>query len=136
MASEFLTDLGKLLLRTVLGILILLHGIAKLQTGVAAIGTSLANAGVPAAVAYLVYLGEVVAPVLLVLGLWTRPAALVVAINMLVATLLSHSSQIFSLSRSGGWAIELQAMYLFTALAVALVGAGRFSVAGRQGRWN
>ena len=136
MGDDFRADLGKLLLRAVLGALILLHGIAKLRTGVAGIAGSLAEAGVPGAVAYLVYVGEVVAPILLIIGLWTRPAALVVVVNMIVAILLSHSAQVFHLSRSGGWAVELQAMYLFTALAVALLGAGRFSVAGRKGRWN
>jgi len=136
MNTEVLADLGKLLLRAVLGALILLHGIAKLQTGVAGISSNLAHAGFPGAVAYLVYAGEIVAPILLIMGLWTRPAALVVVINMVVAILLSHPGQILSLGRSGGWAIELQAMYLSAALAVALLGAGRFRVGGRQGRWN
>ena len=94
----------------------MLHGIAKLQTGVAGISSNLANAGFPGAVAYLVYVGEVVAPILLIVGLWTRPAALIVAINMVVAILLVHAGQILSLSKSGGWAIELQAIYLFAAL--------------------
>jgi putative oxidoreductase len=134
--TELLADLGRLLLRTGLGALILLHGIAKLQTGVARISDSLVNVGFPGAVAYLVYVGEIVAPILLIVGLWTRPAALIVGINMVVAILLAHSGQILSLSRSGGWAIELQAIYLFAALAVALLGAGRFSVGGTHGRWN
>ena len=136
MRTDVLADLGRLLLRTGLGALILLHGIAKLQTGVAGLSSNLANAGFPGAVAYLVYVGEVVAPILLIVGLWTRPAALIVAINMVVAIVLVHASQILSLSKSGGWAIELQAIYLFAALAVALLGAGRFSVGGAHGRWN
>lgn len=136
MANDSLADVGRLVLRVVLGSLILLHGIAKLQTGVAGISGSLVNAGVPAGVAYLVYVGEVIAPILLIIGLWTRPAALIIVVNMVAAVLLSHSGQIFSLGRSGGWAIELQAMYLFTAVALALLGAGRLSVAGKQGRWN
>jgi len=136
MNIDFFADAGRLVLRTVLGALILLHGIAKLQTGVAGIGGRLVDAGFPEAVAYLVYVGEVVAPILLIIGLWTRPAGLLVVVNMVVAILLVHSGQILSLSRSGGWAIELQAMYLLTAVAVVLLGAGRFSVGGKQGRWN
>ena len=136
MRNDLLADLGKFLLRTSLGALILLHGIAKLQTGVAGISSNLVSAGFPGAVAYLVYVGEVVAPILLIVGLWTRPAALIVGINMVVAILLAHSGQILSLSRTGGWAIELQAIYLFAALAVTLLGAGRFSVGRTHGRWN
>jgi len=36
----------------------------------------LANAGFPSALGYLVYVGEVLAPLLLIVGLWTRAAAL------------------------------------------------------------
>ena len=70
------------------------------------------------------------------MGLFTRPAALVVAINMVVALLLAHTSQFFTLGQTGGWALELQGMYLAAALAVALLGAGRYSLGGVRGRFN
>jgi putative oxidoreductase len=130
------SDLGKLILRVTLGVLLLFHGIAKITGGVAEIAKMVAQHGLPEAVAYLVYVGEVVAPVLLIIGLWTRPAALLVAINMVVAVALVHMSDIFVISKTGGWKLELQGMYLFTALAVAFLGAGRFSAGGAGGRWN
>ena len=129
-------DMGKLVLRITLGVLILLHGIGKLTGGVDFALRLVAQAGFPQAFGYLVYVGEVVAPLLIIAGLWTRPAALVVAINMAVAVALVHMDQIFTMSRSGGWALELQGMYLFTAVAVALLGAGRFSIGGAKGLWN
>jgi putative oxidoreductase len=95
-----------------------------------------ADAGLPPALGYLVYVGEVVAPMLLIIGLRTRPAAIVVAVNMLTAILLVHIGEIFSLNKGGGWAIELQGMFLIAAVSVALLGAGRLSVGGRYGRWN
>ena len=52
------------------------------------------------------------------------------------AVLLAHTGDLFHLGRSGGYALELQAMYLFTAVALALTGAGRFSVGGRYGPLN
>jgi uncharacterized membrane protein YphA (DoxX/SURF4 family) len=73
----------------------------------------------------------VLAPLLLIVGLWTRPAALVVVVNMVVAIVLAHMGQLGQLGKSGGWALELQGFFLFTALAVALLGAGRFSLGGR-----
>ena len=127
---------AKLVLRVMLGVLLLFHGLSKLTGGIAPIGESLTKAGLPAALSYGVYVGEVLAPILLVIGAWTRPAALVVAINMVVAIALVHTSQLLSVGETGGYALELQAMYLFTALAVALLGAGRFSLGGAQGRWN
>lgn len=129
-------DLGKLVLRLTLSILILFHGLSKVMGGVGPIAGMLTRAGMPPAVAYLVYVGEVIAPLLLLAGVWTRLAALVVAINMTVAVLLVHTGEFFSLSRTGGWALELQAMFFITAIAIALLGAGRFSVGGAGGRWN
>ncbi|MBH2043544.1 MAG: DoxX family protein [Comamonadaceae bacterium] len=124
-------DLGKLVLRLTLGILLLLHGIAKLASGADGIAGMVASHGLPGALGYLVYVGEVLAPLLLIVGLWTRPAALVVVVNMVVAIVLAHMGQLGQLGKSGGWALELQGFFLFTALAVALLGAGRFSLGGR-----
>ncbi len=129
-------DLGKLLLRIALGALILFHGVHKLLHGLDVVAGVVAAAGLPAFVSYGVYLGEVVAPVLLILGLWTRVAAGVVAINMLGAFALVHYAQVATLGVGGGWALELQGMYLVTALVIALLGAGRFSMGGIRGRWN
>jgi putative oxidoreductase len=129
-------DTGKLILRVSLGVMILLHGIAKIMGGVDGIVGMVGKAGLPGAFGYLVYVGEVLAPLLLIVGLWTRLAALVVAINMVVAIVLVHMGDVFTLTKQGGWALELQGMFLFTAIAVALLGAGRFSVGGARGRFN
>jgi putative oxidoreductase len=129
-------DAGKLVLRAVLAIILLFHGAAKLSGGIGFIGDMLAKAGAPAALGYLVYIGEVVAPLMILAGLFTRPAALVVAVNMIVAVLLVHTSQFFTLNDQGGWALELQAMFFAGAVAVALLGAGRYSLGGKTGRFN
>ena len=129
-------DHGKLLLRLAVGILIILHGIAKLRFGLGDVATSLARAGIPAPIGYLVYLGEVAGPALMIIGLWTRPAALVVAFNMLVALVVGHPRELFQMTDHGGLLLEVQWLYFAGALTVALIGAGRFSVAGTRGRWN
>jgi putative oxidoreductase len=122
-------DLGKLVLRVTIGLLMLLHGIAKLRTGVDPIAGMLAAKGLPGVLAYGAYVGEVLAPILLIVGFQTRIAAILVAVNMVFAIGLAHAAQIFQLSeQSGGWAIELQGLYLFGAIAIALLGAGRYSL--------
>jgi putative oxidoreductase len=131
-----MADGAKLILRVTLGFLILFHGVSKILHGVGPITGMVGSHGLPPAVGYLVYVGEVIAPLMLVFGIWTRLAALVVVINMVVAVLLVHVSQFFTLGNAGGWALELQAMYLMTALAIVLLGAGRYSVGGSSGRWN
>lgn len=129
-------DTGKLILRLALGLLILFHGVSKLVNGIDPILAGVTSAGLPRAFGYLVYVGEVVAPLLIVIGFFTRPAALVICINMMFAVYLVHTSQFFTLAKTGGWALELQGMYFFTALAIALLGAGRYSVGGTSSRWN
>lgn len=131
-----LEDAGKLVLRTVLGVLILLHGIAKLRFGLGDVATSLARAGLPAAIGYLVFLGEVVAPLLLIVGWWARVGAALIAVNMAVALVLGHWGHIFQVEGHGGLLLEVQFMFLFCALAVALLGAGRFSLGGTAQRLN
>ncbi len=127
-------DMGKFLLRATLAILILFHGVSKILGGIGPITGMLAKVGMPPALGYLVFIGEVLAPVLVLVGVWTRPAALIIAINMIVAVLLAHRSQFLTLTNTGGWALELQGMFFIAALAVALLGAGRFSMG--SARWN
>jgi putative oxidoreductase len=133
---ETRNDVGRLVLRVLLSVLILFHGVSKLIGGVGFITGMLAKAGLPGALGYLVYVGEVIAPLLVLFGVFTRIAALVVVVNMVVALLLVHTSQFFTLNDTGGWALELQAMYLGAAVVIALLGAGRYSIGGASGRFN
>lgn len=129
-------DLGKLVIRSALAILVLLHGISKLTGGIDGITGMVTNAGLPAVFAYGVYVGEVVAPLLVLIGLWTRAAAAVMVVNMVAAIMLAHLPELAQMNKMGGWALELQGMFLFGAIAVALLGAGRYSVGGANGKWN
>ncbi len=129
-------DAAKLLLRISLGGMLLLHGIDKLHGGIAGLQNMIENKGLPGFVAYGVYAGEVIAPLFILAGWNTRIAALVFAFNMVVATLLAHSGDIFELGRHGGWAIELPMLYMFGAITIALLGAGRYSVSRGRGTWD
>lgn len=129
-------DIGKLVLRLSVGILLLMHGLHKLMHGISGIAAMVQASGWPSWIAYGVFVGEIVAPALMIVGLLTRISAFVVVLNMMVALYLAHSHQLFHLTKTGGWLLELQGLYLFGALAIALLGAGRFSVGGAQGRLN
>lgn len=129
-------DLGKLILRITLAVLILFHGVAKLINGIGHIAGLLEKAGLPPALAYLVFVGEILGPLLVLVGAWTRLGAILIAGNMVVAVALVHVPELFTLDKTGGWALELQAMFLFSAVAVALLGAGRYSLGGVNGRLN
>ena len=123
--------LGKLILRVALGVLILLHGIAKLRGGIGGIEGMVTGAGLPAFVAYGVYIGEVLAPLLVIAGWYSRIGAVLIAVNMVFAIALAHRADLFALSNTGGWALELQGMFLFSAIAIALFGPGRHSINGK-----
>lgn len=121
-------DLGKLIIRLTLGGLLLFHGIAKLLNGVGFIEGLLANHGLPGFLAYGVFVGELIAPLMIILGYQTRIGALLIVFNMLVAIVLVHTNELLALGRSGGWALELQGFFLFTALAVMFLGPGRYKL--------
>ncbi len=99
-------DFGKLLLRLAVGGLMLFHGLHKLFDGVGGISNMLVAKGLPGFIAYGVLVGEVVAPCLLILGILTRPAALVLAFTMVVAWLMVGTGKTFALDAVGAWAIE------------------------------
>ena len=125
------SDLGKLILRIVLGVLVLLHGIAKLKGGVGPIEGMVTAHSWPAYLAYGALIGEVLGPLLLLVGFYARIGAVLIAINMLFAFALVHMGQLAQLNAQGGWALELQGMFLGTAIALALLGPGHYSVNGR-----
>lgn len=129
-------DTALLVLRLVLGILMLFHGISKIPPPPEFIISALGKAGLPSVLAYGVYLGEIVAPILIIVGIWTRLGALLIVANMIVAVLAAHTGDLFKLNDQGGYQLELQAFYLFTAVALAFTGAGRFSIGGRNGPLN
>lgn len=121
--------LGKLILRLSVAGLMLLHGVAKLLNpgSLTWIGDTLAGQGLPSFLAYGVLLGEVVAPLMALIGWQTRIAGLLMAANMVVAIFLAHMHQLTELTSSGGWALELQGLYLFGAVALVFLGSGRMA---------
>ena len=123
-----LDHVGKLLLRLTVAGLMLFHGVDKAVNGIGGISGMLAGKGLPTFLAYGVYVGELVVPVLIIAGLFTRISSLIFAFNMLVAIALAHAGDLFSLGEHGEWAVELPMFYLLTAIAIVLLGPGRYAV--------
>lgn len=121
-------DLGKLIVRLTLGGLLLFHGVAKLFHGVGFIEGQLASHSIPAFFAWGVFIGELLAPLMVILGYQTRIGALLIVFNMLVAIALVHGHELMALGNNGGWALELQGFFLFIAVAVIFLGPGRYKL--------
>ncbi len=117
---------GKLILRVTLGVLILLHGIAKLMNGIDWLDGMLANAGLPGFLKYGVFVGEVLAPLAVIAGFYSRIGAWVIAVNMLFAFGLAHGAELLALD-NGALKLEVQYMFFFSAIALALIGPGRYA---------
>ena len=125
-------DAGLLILRLGLGTLMLFHGIYKLTHGVAWIAGPLGAVGMPAWLSYGVYVAEVFAPLLVIVGLWARPAALVIAFDMIMAIFLARRGDVAKINpMGGGWAIALERLFLVMAVAIALMGSGRSGIGRR-----
>lgn len=122
-------DIGKLILRFSLGFLMIFHGFKKAMTGIEGIKGMMANSGFPEFLAYGVYLGELVFPFLIIIGLWTRVSSLVYALTMGFAIYLVHSSHLLSISeKTGGLVIELPLLFMLGAISLMFIGAGKYSV--------
>ncbi|MFD6816017.1 DoxX family protein [Microbacterium sp. NPDC060132] len=123
-------SLGLLILRVVTGAIFAAHGAQKIfeYTIPGTIG-SFAGMGVPFAeiAAPVVSFVELIGGILLMLGLFTRPVGVVLAIDMLVALVLVHLPAGLWVGEGG---YEFVAVLGAAALALALTGAGRFSIDG------
>lgn len=128
--SRISEDLGRLLLRLGLGGMLLLHGVDKIlhPAGIQFIARHVQDAGLPQFLTQGVYIGEIVAPLMLIFGIFSRIGGLLVAINMGFALFLVHRSQLLQLTEQGGWQLELQGMLLLCGLVIALIGGGRFAL--------
>ncbi|WP_136028703.1 DoxX family protein [Microbacterium sp. PF5] len=123
-------SLGLLILRVVTGAIFTAHGAQKIfeYTIPGTVG-SFAGMGVPFAeiAAPVVAFVELIGGILLMLGLFTRPVGVVLAIDMLVALVLVHLPAGLWVGEGG---YEFVAVLGAAALALALTGAGRFSIDG------
>jgi len=123
-----MNDIAKLIIRLTLGIMILFHGVEKIVNGISGIKYLITNAGLAEFLAYGVYIGEIVMPILIILGLYARIASLVLAFNMLVAIFLAYSNSFFELGKHGAPSFELPFLYFILSVLVYFSGSGKYGV--------
>jgi putative oxidoreductase len=117
-----------LVLRVALGALFLAHSSLKLFVFTPA-GTAkfFGSIGLPAELAYLVIAVEVVAGIALILGVWTRYAALAGIPILLGAIFTVHGAAgFFFTNPKGGW--EFPALWIIALAAQALLGDGAYAL--------
>jgi putative oxidoreductase len=127
MSNALNENLAKLFLRLFLGLLFILHGYGKITNGTSFIESVLQEHHLPTFLVYGTYIGEIVAPIFIIIGLYTRLFAFIIIINMFFAIYLIHANEIFLIAKTGGLALELQYFYIFTAFIILILGAGKYS---------
>ena len=115
--------LGLLALRAAIGLIFLTHGYPKLTRSAAALQTLFVQHGLPAKLVYVSGVLETFAGVLLIVGLFTRPAALFLAVEMGVAIGKVHSGHGIMALHEYEFPLALGT----ACIALATVGAGTIS---------
>lgn len=115
-----------LLIRLSTGGLLLFHGAAKLSHGHGFIREMLAQKGMPEWLWLGVPLTEVIAPVFLLIGVFTRMAGVGIALLMLITIFIAHMPGAFNITDTGGLEVELNLLYMSGALSIAFAGPGKF----------
>jgi putative oxidoreductase len=123
-----MNDIARLVLRLTVGIMILFHGVEKIINGISGTKYLVTNSGLPEFLAYGVYVGEVVMPILIILGVYARVASLVLAFNMLVAIFLAYGDSLFTLGKHGAPSFELPFLYMIMSILIFMIGSGKYSI--------
>lgn len=128
-------DLGKFILRLGVGGLMIFHGIHKIIHGHDMIIEQLAAKGYPTWLWLGVPVGEIIAPILLIVGVFTRLSGVLIAFTMVMSMILVKGGGSFALSATtGGIGAELNVLYLVGALAIAMIGPGSYRLyKGKKG---
>ncbi|MDA3076801.1 DoxX family protein [Campylobacter sp. JMF_04 NA10] len=120
-------NFGLLMLRLTLGVCLFMHGVAKIMNGVGGIKGMLGAKGLPEFIAYGVYLGEIVAPVMIILGLFCRIGALLV-LGLCGIILYVAYPDLTAMSSHGGFTAEILYLYIGISLCLLVCGGGRFAI--------
>jgi putative oxidoreductase len=125
-----LAGFAPLVVRVIVGIIMAAHGFQKLVAGPGAFGQMLGQMNIPLSglMAYVVVFVELLGGLLLIVGLFSRLAALLLTINLTVAILLVKVNVGFLSPPSGGVGAELDLALIAGFLAILLAGPGRLSL--------
>ena len=122
-------DLGLLFLRLGLGICLFMHGFGKILYGVGGVKSILVDTGLPSFLAYFAYLSEVLAPIMIAVGFYSRLGALLVFGSSLVI-LYSYFglSNLLELTNVNGFKAELIYLYITISLCIISSGSGKYAI--------
>ncbi|MFD1886076.1 DoxX family protein [Paenibacillus wenxiniae] len=108
------------IMRVVLGILFLAHGISKFQMGMDGVAGWFQSVGIPGFLAYIVSPIELVGGILLIIGLFTRYVSILLIIVLLGAIFtVKLSAGLMGNGQMAGYELDLSFMLVALYLAVS-----------------
>lgn len=122
MQNKFVQNVGLALLRIVPSAMMLVHGIPKFQKIISGNLEFVDPLGIGAAPSlFLAVLGEVLCPILIIIGFKTRFVAIPAAMTMFVAAFIQLRADNFDTK-------EKAILYLIFFVVIILLGPGRYSL--------
>lgn len=115
------------LMRVVLGILLLAHGISKFQMGLGNVAAWFASAGTPGFLAYIAGWLELIGGILLILGLFTRYVSVLFTV-MLLGAIVMMKLPLGLLGNGQMAGYELDLAYLMLTVYFIFAGPGSLSI--------
>lgn len=120
-------NIALLIARIGLGINLMLHGYFKLFNGVSSVKNHIISLGLPGWLCFSAYIAEIVMPMLLMLGLFTRIASVIIFIYSLFCVYLFYP-KFWLLLSSGGLVAEKFLLYATLSACLFFCGSGRYAV--------
>jgi putative oxidoreductase len=127
-------DFAKLYIRIYVAFMLLFHGVHKVLNGIDFIFPLVAKVGWPSYVAYGVYAGEIVAPLMLLVGFFPRVAAGLIVFTLGCCIYLTHMEALLKIDQMGGWAMEPDMTYIFPCVLLIIIGGGKYCLSLKSGK--
>lgn len=122
-------NLGILFIRLGLGICLFMHGFHKILNSIGDVKSILVSSKLPEFLVYFVYLCEVVAPIMIILGIFSRVASCFVLCNCFVILYAYNGFlNLLDLTTIGGFKAEIVYLYICICLCLLFSGSGKFAL--------
>lgn len=127
--------LGLAILRVVVGVIFVAHGVPKLTAGAADTAGFFGTLGIPlpTVAAWGITLLEVFGGLLLIVGFLVLPVALLLSLHMLMGIILVHAQNGFYVIGPGQGGVEFNLLVIAANLALILAGPGAAAIDARRG---
>jgi len=134
MKSGMNPELGLTILRVVLGVIFVAHGVPKLTGGMEDTAAYFGSLGIPAPLvaAWFVALLETLGGLTLLLGFLVTPASLLLALHMLTGIVLVHAPNGFYVVGAGQGGVEFNLLLIASLLALMFCGPGLAAIDNRN----